>query len=101
MSNTWLNFLLIAIFIACIMPNIVSAHGGGLDKNGCHNDYVHGGYHCHRPQKTSIADLNGRVKPSYKPKIGLGCSCAAQKYCTGPRGGQYCINGSGRKTYRH
>jgi hypothetical protein len=22
-------------------------HGGGLDRYGCHNDYVHGGYHCH------------------------------------------------------
>ncbi len=23
-------------------------HGGGLDSAGCHNDYVNGGYHCHR-----------------------------------------------------
>ncbi|WP_307015033.1 YHYH domain-containing protein [Agrobacterium tumefaciens] len=23
------------------------AHGGGLDKNGCHNDRKRGGYHCH------------------------------------------------------
>jgi hypothetical protein len=25
-----------------------SAHGGGLNAEGCHNDRVHGGYHCHR-----------------------------------------------------
>jgi hypothetical protein len=23
------------------------AHGGGLDRNGCHNDHQRGGYHCH------------------------------------------------------
>ena len=27
---------------------ILSAHGGGLDRNGCHNDRKRGGYHCHR-----------------------------------------------------
>lgn len=24
------------------------AHGGGLDRNGCHHDRQRGGYHCHR-----------------------------------------------------
>ncbi len=24
------------------------AHGGGLNKDGCHNDRKNGGYHCHR-----------------------------------------------------
>lgn len=24
------------------------AHGGGLDRYGCHHDRKHGGYHCHR-----------------------------------------------------
>ena len=22
------------------------AHGGGTDRNGCHNDRTYGGYHC-------------------------------------------------------
>ena len=25
-----------------------SAHGGGLDADGCHHDRKRGGYHCHR-----------------------------------------------------
>ena len=25
-----------------------NAHGGGLDKHGCHHDRKNGGYHCHR-----------------------------------------------------
>ncbi|WP_345781608.1 excalibur calcium-binding domain-containing protein [Luteimonas sp. BLCC-B24] len=26
----------------------VHAHGGGLDRHGCHNDRTNGGDHCHR-----------------------------------------------------
>ena len=34
----------------------VSAHSGGLDKNGCHHDRKGGtGYHCHRPQRAGAA----------------------------------------------
>jgi hypothetical protein len=31
-----------------LLPTLVWAHGGGLDKNGGHNDRKNGGYHCHR-----------------------------------------------------
>lgn len=37
--------LLIATLVACADA---SAHGGGLDAYGCHNDRRSGGYHCHR-----------------------------------------------------
>lgn len=30
------------------------AHGGGLDRYGCHNDRKRGGYHCHRSVSTPI-----------------------------------------------
>ncbi len=39
------------IFLLLIISFLTSqcfAHGGGLDKNGCHNDRKKGGYHCHR-----------------------------------------------------
>jgi len=29
-------------------PSTNLAHGGGLDKYGCHHDRKRGGYHCHR-----------------------------------------------------
>jgi hypothetical protein len=29
------------------LPASVEAHGGGLNKQGCHNDRKNGGYHCH------------------------------------------------------
>lgn len=28
------------------------------------------------------------------------CSCRSHKYCTGPRGGQYCMTDAGSKSYR-
>ena len=37
------------------------AHGGGLNKEGCHNDRKNGGYHCHR------ASSPAPVERSYQP----------------------------------
>lgn len=39
---------------------------------------------------------DGGMKASAK---GEGCSCRSGKYCTGPRGGQYCTTDSGKKSY--
>jgi len=38
----WLPVILILI------PFSALAHGGGLDKQGCHHNRTEGGYHCHR-----------------------------------------------------
>lgn len=34
--------------VALAFSTQVQAHGGGLNKDGCHNDRKSGGYHCHR-----------------------------------------------------
>jgi hypothetical protein len=31
-----------------LVSETASAHGGGLNAEGCHNDRKNGGYHCHR-----------------------------------------------------
>ncbi|HZF96082.1 MAG TPA: YHYH domain-containing protein [Allosphingosinicella sp.] len=33
---------------AFFAPAAASAHGGGLNREGCHNDRQRGTYHCHR-----------------------------------------------------
>ena len=33
------------------------SHGGGLDKDGCHNDRKNGGHHCHRAKSPSIQSI--------------------------------------------
>lgn len=39
-----------AFAIAFAWSGVASAHGGGLNAEGCHNDRKNGGYHCHRAQ---------------------------------------------------
>lgn len=41
-----IKFLLAMIALA--VSNAAHAHGGGLDKNGCHTNRKTGDYHCHR-----------------------------------------------------
>lgn len=40
-----------------------------------------------QPAKVPVADTSG-------------CSCRSGNYCTGPRGGHYCLSDSGAKNYR-
>ena len=41
------TFLIIAILTMTVASAAAWAHGGGLNRYGCHTDHVHGGYHCH------------------------------------------------------
>ncbi|WP_394539546.1 excalibur calcium-binding domain-containing protein [Lysobacter enzymogenes] len=50
-----------ALALLAATPLAASAHGGGLDKHGCHHDRSNGGYHCHRggaaaPGAAALAD---------------------------------------------
>ena len=45
---------ILAAFVASLLlPSVLLAHGGGLDRHGCHNETATGGYHCHRSSSTS------------------------------------------------
>ncbi len=39
---------LILVLLAFLMASQALAHGGGIDKLGCHHNRKAGGYHCHR-----------------------------------------------------
>jgi hypothetical protein len=43
-----LAFLAFVAFLYAGTPGPVAAHGGGLDRYGCHHDRKAGTYHCHR-----------------------------------------------------
>lgn len=76
--------LLLAAF-TCGVSSAVLAHGGGLDKNGCHTKRATGEYHCHRAP--ALLPRNGATPQ----KNDLTCHI-------GPRGGRYRIV-NGRKRY--
>lgn len=42
-----LFLITIGLVLSVITPAPVVAHGGGLNKQGCHNDRKNGGSHCH------------------------------------------------------
>lgn len=42
----WLSACCAIVLTALCAPP-ASAHGGGLDRHGCHHDRRNGGYHCH------------------------------------------------------
>lgn len=44
--------LILANLIA-LPASVVSAHPGGLNAQGCHNDRRTGGYHCHRSESVA------------------------------------------------
>lgn len=45
------------------------------------------------------AGLLGVGAREMEPVVGNDCSCRSGAYCTGPRGGRYCITDSGGKSY--
>ena len=36
---------------------VLLSHGGGLNKDGCHNDRKNGGYHCHRSSSSGLQGI--------------------------------------------
>lgn len=50
-------------FWFCAQAATVHAHGGGLDKYGCHNDRKRGGYHCHRGVSAPVSP-NRSARPA-------------------------------------
>ena len=38
----------VALLLVSLAPREAFAHGGGLNKDGCHNETATGSYHCHR-----------------------------------------------------
>ena len=50
MAKRFLAIVFVACFLA-ITPYQVRAHGGGLDRYGCHRETATGGYHCHQDRK--------------------------------------------------
>ncbi|TCA18755.1 hypothetical protein E0H68_03690 [Rhizobium leguminosarum bv. viciae] len=48
---------------------------------------------------SGAAGLVGGMSPQMAPTTAGECSCRSGAYCTGPRGGRYCMTDSGNKSY--
>lgn len=56
-------------------------------------------------KKICSLDKSHEFRPLFQKNneetVSESCSCRNGIYCTGPRGGQYCLSDSGKKSYRH
>jgi hypothetical protein len=86
------NLLLALTFGLFLAPIPAYSHSGGLDANGCHHDYVHGGYHCHRSPSYTPPVVQDDKAPVIIPQT------PPQSY-VGPRGGVYHYSANGKKVY--
>jgi hypothetical protein len=59
--------LRISLLLAFVSSGAL-AHGGRLDRNGCHNDRKRGGYHCHRAKPVSAPVPPPKPPPPPRPK---------------------------------
>jgi hypothetical protein len=69
-----------ALALPVLMPiTPASAHGGGLNAAGCHNDRKNGGYHCHRGSSSGQAPLRKKAYGALSTGLGTyfaNCSAA-------------------------
>ncbi|MCL1635713.1 excalibur calcium-binding domain-containing protein [Luteimonas sp. SX5] len=78
----------LALAAALIPAAAAQAHGGGLDRHGCHHDRKHGGYHCHRSPGIAAASLASSPDPARRNNLtGYVTPAAAGAYrnCTEAR----------------
>lgn len=52
----------LTLSLLLVLPAAVLAHGGRTNAQGCHNDRVNGGYHCHNGGRASPASATDRPR---------------------------------------
>ena len=50
------HLTVLATIAALLWPGLLLAHGGGLDRYGCHQQTSTGGYHCHGKKEDDEVD---------------------------------------------
>ncbi|WP_416234772.1 YHYH domain-containing protein [Paucibacter sp. PLA-PC-4] len=91
----------VALALLCVSV-LASAHGGGLNAEGCHTNRKTGDYHCHRaPAVLPVQKATAQQALDAPPSVSVTApSRAAGATCyTGPRGGTYTLTASGKKNY--
>jgi len=93
-----------ALLVLAITCSAASAHGGGLNSEGCHNNRKTGDYHCHgapaspppiRAVAPEVQEETPKARKDLQPAQPIGRPACY----TGPRGGTYTISRSGKKNY--
>lgn len=60
-----MKWIRLVILTLPLMASGAWAHGGGLNKDGCHNDRKNGGYHCHRSNTPLQSQINSAPRAQF------------------------------------
>jgi hypothetical protein len=75
----WLRWS-VCLALSVTAVDLASAHGGGLNAEGCHTNRRTGDYHCHRAPRGATAYTPDSIAPRNGARSGLGggsyASCA-------------------------
>ena len=78
-----------------------SGKKGGIDR--CDGDLFlcnDGSISASKKSCSSIYGDSNQARPQTLLKSADGCTCGSGSFCTGPRGGVYCLTPSGNKSYK-
>ncbi|WP_235537653.1 YHYH domain-containing protein [Pelomonas sp. Root1217] len=89
----------LAVVVLMIVSVDLTAHPGGLNAEGCHNNRKTGDYHCHRASAIQRAQQAAATPAPPASAVPQPSAPAAPTCHTGPRGGRYTITKSGKKNY--
>jgi hypothetical protein len=60
--------LCLGLLTVMSFAEVASAHPGGLNAQGCHNDRKRGGYHCHRSASAPVRSMPPAKRTPKAPK---------------------------------
>ena len=101
----WMPFF--AVLLALLSASAVAANTpcsskkGGIDR--CDGDLFlcnDGSISGSKKSCTAMYGNQGQSRPQTLLQIDDGCACGTGSFCTGPRGGVYCLTPSGNKSYK-
>lgn len=104
------TLIVVAFVVSCILSSSAfatntpcSGKKGGIDHcQGstfiCRDGSVSGSKKSCEVEMGGVG-LLGSGAPEMEPTSSTSCSCRTGSYCTGPRGGRYCISDDGSKSY--
>lgn len=78
--KTYLTYILFVLVGITLFAVKTTAHSGRTNSEGCHNDYIHGGYHCHNGGSSGGSSYSTRTCTFNGTKYSSGSEASSAYY---------------------